>query len=154
MLQEYSRILVAVDGSEGSLKALRKGVAISKRNNAKLYITHILDDTGSLPFNVEEYVRIAERKGHELLEKCQQYAQENGLEEMGLLLEIGSPRTMISTTLPEREAIDLIIMGARGLNAVERFFIGSVSDFVIRRAVCDVLIIRTDTDNMPEGDFS
>lgn len=154
MLQEYSRILVAVDGSEGSLKALRKGVAISKRNNAKLYITHILDDTGSLPFNVEEYVRIAERKGHELLEKCQQYAQENGLEEMGLLLEIGSPRTMISTTLPEREAIDLIIMGARGLNAVERFFIGSVSDFVIRRAVCDVLIIRTDTDNMPEGDFT
>lgn len=153
MLQEYSRILVAVDGSEGSLKALRKGVAISKRNNAKLYITHILDDTGSLPFNVEEYVRIAERNGHELLEKCQHYAQENGLLDMGVLLEIGSPRTMISTTIPERESIDLIIMGARGLNAVERFFIGSVSDFVIRRAVCDVLIIRTDMDNMPEGDF-
>ena len=110
MLQEYSRILVAVDGSESSLSALKKSVVISKRNNAKLYITHILDDTGSLPFNVEEYVRIAERKGHELLEKCQRYAQENGLDDMGLLLEVGSPRTMISTTIPEREKIDLIVM--------------------------------------------
>lgn len=154
MLQEYSRILVAVDGSEGSLKALRKGVAISKRNNAKLYIAHILDDTGSLPFEVEQYVKRAERNGHELLEKCQLYAQENGLQELGLLLEIGSPRTLISQTIPERESIDLIIMGARGLNVVERFFIGSVSDFVIRRAVCDVLVIRSDSDNMPAGDFA
>lgn len=154
MLQEYNRILVAVDGSEGSLQALRKAVVISMRNKAKLYITHILDDTGSLPFNVEQYVKIAENNGRELLAKCQKYAEENGMVEVGLLLETGSPRTMISTTIPERENIDLIIMGARGLNAVERFFIGSVSDFVIRRAVCDVLIIRTDTDNVPEIDFA
>ena len=150
MLQEYNRILVAVDGSEGSLKALRKAVDITKRNNAKLYITHILDDSGSLPFNVEQYVKFAETTGRELLEKCQTYAKDNGLLEMALLLDTGSPRTMISKTIPEREKIDVIIMGARGLNAVERFFIGSVSDYVIRHAICDVLIVRTDSDTMPE----
>lgn len=150
MLQEYNRILVAVDGSEGSLKALRKAVDITKRNNAKLYITHILDDSGSLPFNVEQYVKFAENTGRELLEKCQTYAKDNGLLEMALLLDTGSPRTMISKTIPEREKIDVIIMGARGLNAVERFFIGSVSDYVIRHAICDVLIVRTDSDTMPE----
>ena len=150
MLQEYNRILVAVDGSEGSLKALRKAVDITKRNNAKLYITHILDDSGSLPFNVEQYVKFAENTGLELLEKCQTYAKDNGLLEMALLLDTGSPRTMISKTIPEREKIDVIIMGARGLNAVERFFIGSVSDYVIRHAICDVLIVRTDSDTMPE----
>lgn len=150
MLQEYNRILVAVDGSEGSLKALRKAVDITKRNNAKLYITHILDDSGSLPFNVEQYVKFAETTGRELLEKCQTYAKDNGLIEMALLLDTGSPRTMISKTIPEREEIDVIIMGARGLNAVERFFIGSVSDYVIRHAICDVLIVRTDSETMPE----
>lgn len=150
MLQEYNRILVAVDGSEGSLKALRKAVDITKRNNAKLYITHILDDSGSLPFNVEQYVKFAETTGRELLEKCQTYAKDNGLIEMALLLDTGSPRTMISKTIPEREKIDVIIMGARGLNAVERFFIGSVSDYVIRHAICDVLIVRTDSETMPE----
>jgi len=65
-------------------------------------------------------------------------------------MEVGSPRTMISSIIPERENIDLIIMGARGLNAVERIFIGSVSDFVIRRAICDVLIVKTESDIMPE----
>lgn len=149
-MQEYSRILVAVDGSDGSLSALRKAVSIAKRHIAKLYIVHILDDTGSLPFDVQQFERIARNKGTELLKKCQQYTLENGLEDVGILMEIGSPRTMLSSTIPERENIDLIILGARGLNAVERFFIGSVSDYVIRRAICDVLIVKTESDIMPE----
>ena len=39
------------------------------------------------------------------------------------------------------------MLGATGLNAVERLFIGSVSEYVIRHAPCDVLIVRTDLDN-------
>lgn len=150
MMQEYNRILVAVDGSDSSLSALKKAVSITKRNQGKLYIVHILDDTGSLPFDVAQFEKIARNKGNELLEKCHHYAIENGLDDVGILMEVGSPRTMISSTIPERENIDLIIMGARGLNAVERIFIGSVSDFVIRRAICDVLIVKTESDIMPE----
>ena len=45
------------------------------------------------------------------------------------------------------------MLGATGLNAVERLFIGSVSEYVIRNADCDVLIVRTDLDNkVPEED--
>ncbi len=39
------------------------------------------------------------------------------------------------------------MMGATGLNSVERFLIGSVTSFVTRVAKCDVLIVRTDLDN-------
>ena len=53
----------------------------------------------------------------------------------------------------ENNQIDLIMLGATGLNAVERLFIGSVSEYVIRNANCDVLIVRTDLDNkVPEED--
>ena len=38
------------------------------------------------------------------------------------------------------------MMGATGLNAVERLFIGSVSEYVIRNASCDVLVVRTDLE--------
>ena len=41
---------------------------------------------------------------------------------------------------------DLIICGATGLNAVERFLIGSVSENIVRSAKCDVLVIRTPED--------
>jgi nucleotide-binding universal stress UspA family protein len=39
------------------------------------------------------------------------------------------------------------MLGATGLNAVERLFIGSVSESVIRNATCDVLVVRTNLDN-------
>ena len=39
------------------------------------------------------------------------------------------------------------MIGATGLNAVERLLIGSVTEYVTRTAVCDVLVVRTDLDN-------
>ena len=41
------------------------------------------------------------------------------------------------------------MIGATGLNAVERILIGSVTEFVTRTAVCDVMVIRTNLDNKP-----
>ncbi|WP_143464497.1 universal stress protein, partial [Lactobacillus taiwanensis] len=38
--------------------------------------------------------------------------------------------------------IDLIILGATGLNAVERLLIGSITEYVTRTAACDVLVVR------------
>ncbi|MBO8441671.1 MAG: universal stress protein, partial [Firmicutes bacterium] len=45
--------------------------------------------------------------------------------------------------------IDLIMIGATGLNAVERILIGSVTEYVTRTAQCDVLVVRTDLENKP-----
>ena len=42
---------------------------------------------------------------------------------------------------------DLIIMGATGMNVVERMLMGSVTAYVNQHALSDVLIIKTDTDN-------
>ncbi len=41
------------------------------------------------------------------------------------------------------------MIGATGLNAVERLLIGSVTEYVTRTAVCDVLVVRTDLENKP-----
>ena len=43
----------------------------------------------------------------------------------------------------------LIIMGATGLNAVERMLMGSVTEYVNQHALADVLIVRTDINNNP-----
>ena len=56
------------------------------------------------------------------------------------------PKNIIAKELPKEYNIDLIMLGATGLNAVERLFIGSVSESVIRNA-SDVLVVRTDLDN-------
>lgn len=144
MLQEYQRILVATDGSEGADLALNKAVAIAKRNNAKLFVLHVLDTraiqaTSSSDIHFREALRTL---GDRVMEEAKDYATGQGLTEVETILEMGSPKYVIAEDIPKRENIDLIVMGAKGMGAVERFFMGSVSENVIRHASCDVLVVR------------
>ncbi|MGO4942727.1 universal stress protein [Ruoffia tabacinasalis] len=144
MLQEYQRILVATDGSEGADLALNKAVAIAKRNNAKLFILHVLDTraiqaTSSSDIHFREALRTL---GDRVMEEAKDYATGQGLTEVETILEMGSPKSIIAEDIPKREGIDLIVMGAKGMGAIERFFMGSVSENVIRHAACDVLVVR------------
>ncbi|MBG9977171.1 universal stress protein [Ruoffia tabacinasalis] len=146
MLQEYQRILVATDGSEGADLALNKAVAIAKRNNAKLFVLHVLDTraiqaTSSSDIHFREALRTL---GDRVMEEAKDYATGQGLTEVETILEMGSPKSIIAEDIPKREGIDLIVMGAKGMGAIERFFMGSVSENVIRHAACDVLVVRPD----------
>jgi len=75
------------------------------------------------------------------------YAHDHDVASVKTVIEYGSPKPIIAKQLPEDHHIDLIMIGATGLNAVERIFIGSVSEYVIRHAGCDVLVVRTDLHN-------
>ena len=70
-----------------------------------------------------------------------------GLIDVDYSIEYGAPKSLIAREVPEKKNIDLIMIGATGLNAVERLLIGSVTEYVTRTAVCDVLVLRTDLDN-------
>lgn len=142
---QYRQILVAVDGSKESEWAFKKAIAIADRNNATLNLVNIIDTRSYAA--VEAYDRsIAERAqafAVELLEEYKEKAEAKGIENVKIIVEYGSPKTMISKDLSKRIKADLIICGATGLNAVERFLIGSVSENIVRSAKCDVLVIRT-----------
>ena len=57
-------------------------------------------------------------------------------------IEYGSPKIKVPRDIAENFRADLIVCGATGLNAVERFLIGSVSESITRHAKCDVLVVR------------
>ena len=149
MFHEYSKILVPVDGSNEARLAFEKAIEVAKRNRAQVIIAHIIDTRvlqtptafeGS--FNEE-----IQRQTENLFQEYRQYAQEHDFNDIDFVLEYGSPKVYISKNIPKDYQIDLIMMGATGLNAVERLFIGSVSEYVIRNASCDVLVVRTDLEN-------
>ena len=141
----YKQILVAVDGSKESEWAFRKAVAIADRNEATLNLINIIDTRSYAA--IEAYDRsIAERAqkfAEDLLGDYKVEAEKAGLQRVNVIVEYGSPKTMISKDLSKKLEADLIICGATGLNAVERFLIGSVSENIVRSAKCDVLVIRT-----------
>ena len=149
MFHEYSKILVPVDGSNEARLAFEKAIEVAKRNRAQVLIAHIIDTRVlQTPTGFEgNFNEEIQRQTENLFQEYRQYAQEHDFNDFDFVLEYGSPKVYISKNIPKDYQIDLIMMGATGLNAVERLFIGSVSEYVIRNASCDVLVVRTDLEN-------
>lgn len=149
MMQEYRNILAPVDGSSESELAFRKAIEVAKRNHATLIIAHVIDTRAiQTPTGFEgNFTDEIVRQTKTLMADYENIARNAELEDIQTRIEYGSPKVMIARDLPEEYDIDLIMIGATGLNAVERLFIGSVSEYVIRNAPCDVLVVRTDLEN-------
>jgi nucleotide-binding universal stress UspA family protein len=148
MNMAYKKILVAVDGSKEAEWAFKKSVEIAKRNEASIILSHIIDVRNLA--TVEAYDRAimerAEKHAKELLENYKQQALEAGVKEVITDIEYGSPKVKIAKEVAPKYEADLIVCGATGLNAVERFLIGSVSEHITRYAKCDVLVVRTEKE--------
>lgn len=149
MLQQYNRILVAVDGSAEAELAFKKAVQVAVRNSATLVLTHVIDTRAFQSISTFDGAMAdkASEQAKNTLEEYVRYAKNHRVQDVIYSIEYGSPKVIIAKQIPEDQKIDLILLGATGLNAVERIFIGSVSEYVIRHANCDVLIVRTDLEN-------
>lgn len=149
MKQEYSKIMVAIDGSNEAELAFRKAVNVAKRNQAELLLVNVIDTRAFQTVSSFDNV-LAEQAtdmAKQTLDDYEAEAKTAGVSTVNKVIEYGAPKVMIAKQIPEDNQIDLIMLGATGLNAVERLFIGSVSEYVIRNASCDVLIVRTDLEN-------
>lgn len=151
MLQQYQHILVAIDGSYEAELAFKKAVAVAKRNDAELILIHIVDTRAFQ--NVSSFdsamVEQVTENAKSTMEGYVDQAKKAGLDKVSFSIEYGVPKTIIARDIPKAKNIDLIMIGATGLNAVERLLIGSVTEYVTRNALCDVLVVRTDLANKP-----
>lgn len=145
----YKNILVGVDGSENAEQALQRAVQFATMHEAKLHIAHIIDtralnNYATINYNYNELIT---EETVNALNDYKNFALDNGVKEVETIVEYGSPRTLMSKTIPNEYDIDLVIVGATGLNAVERMFIGSVSEQIVRQAPCDVIVVRNEHEN-------
>jgi len=146
MLDAYKNILVAIDGSEKAEKAFIAAVAAAKRNQATLHILYVNEVTGNYfgdfgfltPNLQEELDEVAEKQMNE----HRNLAIEKGLTDIETYILYGYPKTLIANFNESKEPIDLIVMGATGLNAVERALVGSTTSYVVNHAPCNVLVIK------------
>lgn len=143
MANHYKNILVAVDGSKAAEYAFRKSIDVAKRYEGTiLNIVNVIDTHSFVAYN-HSIIDQAQQQAEELLNKYKAEAEAKDIENVNLVIEHGSPRSIITSDISNDVEADVIICGATGLNTVERFLIGSVSESIVRSATCDVLIIRT-----------
>lgn len=142
--QTYQNILVGLDGSPQAEAAFEKGCAIALRNKAQLVLAHIID-TRTLQniATLDTYVfETLEQDARRMLEDYRTLALDRGVTDVKVVLEFGNPKILLSVDIPRDESIDLILLGATGLNAIERLLIGSSSEYIMRHAKVDILVVR------------
>ncbi|MCZ0717994.1 universal stress protein [Aerococcus kribbianus] len=135
-----SKILVPIDGSEAAYTAFQEAIRIAKLNDASLIIYNAVDDFiryGNVEYSTHlfEYSR---NVADENMQKYQAEADQAGVDAQSKI-EKGDPRRGI---LEEAQAsdVDLIVIGSTGKSNIERVMMGSVSEYVVRHAKCNVLI--------------
>lgn len=139
MLNDYPYIMAPVDGSAEAEHAFKKAVQLARVNQSQLLIVYVQDNTETI-----ELTRHMKQM-KELLESYEAYAKKQHVEAVQIRTIEGSPKQQIAKIIPESESINLIVIGATGRNAFERLMLGSVTEYVVRTAPCDVLVVRPST---------
>lgn len=138
----YKKILVAVDGSDISFRALTNAEVLAKGMKSELLILHVTDDAPKATQHRTLGITssLEEKDDSEMM-----YAIKKHLLESPVPFKIketsGHAATVILETA-EAENCDTIVMGSRGLGNITKLFIGSVSSDVISNAHIPVVIVK------------
>lgn len=146
-MHEFKNILVPVDGSEVSGRAVDKAVALAKISGGTIdfiYVANITSLTGgvqitnnmSLPPEVLENIKAGGNKALDNeLAKVPNYVKARRF------CEVGIPSKVILEFATNNKS-DIIVIGSRGLSAVNAMILGSVSQAVLENAHCPVMIVK------------
>ena len=146
------RILCPVDFSVFSARAYNYAQSLAQHYQAKLFLQHVFD------FNLPAYayyvpasyvVELQQELHKDAMLQLQEFARRPvyyGAPPERILNEGAAASTILG--FAGVQAVNLIVMGSHGLQGADRISLGSVTEKVLRKACCSVLVVRS-----PEHDF-
>jgi nucleotide-binding universal stress UspA family protein len=152
--QRSFKIMVAIDGSETSMRAAEYAIAMTKNANNKdvLLIGITIIDLGRLNYS---FFVTAPSYGSKELEEKRQEAKKwlNQLDELSkennvpqfkseIIEDVVSRIGGAIVNYAEKEKVDLIVVGTRGRSGLKRMLIGSVASDILHYAQCPVMIVK------------
>lgn len=146
----YKRIVVAVDGSETSGKALDEATKLAREMSAIILLLHVCEEMpvmwepdGMNMILMQDSLKAIADAGKELLEQHRKQLTEQGITVETKLVETYGGRigSVISEEAQKWNA-DLLVVGTHGRKGIAHFLIGSVAEDVTRTASMPVLLVR------------
>ena len=147
------KLLVAVDGSGHSLKAVEYAAEIAAGCNAKMFILTVLKprQVPKVSEALRKYAELEHIEGaeyeamkllsRELLSHAEEIAREKGVKDIAKSAETGPvARTIVD--FGKKKKVDMIVIGSRGLGNIEATLRGGVSHRVELLAKCPVLTVK------------
>lgn len=148
-MPSFHQILVPVDGSPTSEKALDEAIRLARLNGARLRLLHVVDDlayvTGfeSAANYLNEIIPLMHAAGEKLLDGYRQKALDQGVEADSVLID-DKPGRICDHVAEQamRAKADLIVVGSHGRRGVGRVLLGSDAELIVRHAPVPVLVVR------------
>ena len=141
-----AKILVPVDFSEASQKALSYGLAMASQFSAELILVHVVEppfyptELGYVPVEVETLNRGIRAAAEKQIEKwTRQHV--TGSDAPKTFVRVGHPYREITQAAKELGA-DLIVVSTHGYTGLKHVFLGSTAERIVRHAGCPVLVVR------------
>jgi nucleotide-binding universal stress UspA family protein len=142
------KILWATDFSDEAQEALFYTVTFAKTFNAKIVALHIVPDFSPALYDTASVIRgeLARRVDDmkkEADKRLQTIKNNQGIPFKIIVKEGNASKKIIETA--EEEKVDLIVIGRRGMSAIEKLFIGSVANHVLRNSHVPILVTKKKT---------
>jgi nucleotide-binding universal stress UspA family protein len=134
-------IVVAVDGSAGSSKAVQRAAAMVRTMpGTQLTVVHVIGTQDYPVLMSETDDKNAEARATSILDDALEIANSEGVTATSAVLH-GHPVSQIIKYAEEHHA-EIIVTGSRGLHGAKGLLVGSVSEALTKRAKCSVLVVR------------
>ncbi|MGD6875055.1 universal stress protein [Bacillus infantis] len=137
----YKRILLAIDGSEHSERATDQAAGLAELSGASIEIVYVADYSKAMT----DVLHTQSKEDLDLARREKLLPFEERLEALGTSFSVkilhGEPGPAIVEYANSSDA-DLVVIGSRGLNALQEMVLGSVSHKVVKRTDCPVLIVK------------
>jgi nucleotide-binding universal stress UspA family protein len=144
----FNRILVAVDGSENSIRAARAAMTLCERLGADLSVIQAIPKPETRGMSVrlgpllKDYYAASVREAEKNIQRVVTSAQKHGLKVTGKVLDYPSTTVEAILDYAAGTGVDLIVVGTRGLGGFTKLIMGSVSTAIVNHASCSVLVVR------------
>ncbi|MEW6043128.1 MAG: universal stress protein [Thermoproteota archaeon] len=141
MQNKIKRILVPMDGSKNSFKALDQAIEIARACQATILGLHSISFLPSefMP-SVVPYKIYQKKEAGKFMEEAKYRAAKRGIL-FKYAIVYGSPVEQIPAIAKSKKC-DLIVIGARGKGRVKEFFLGSVSNAIVHNSRIPVLLVK------------
>ena len=148
-MSTYHQILVPVDGSPTSEKALDEAIRLAQLTGARLRLVHVVDElsyvNGFQPAvnYLNEIIPLMRVAGEKLLAHDRQKALDKGVDADSVLIVEGPGRIFDHVAREARRVkADLIVVGSHGRRGIGRVLLGSDAEQIVRHAPVPVLVVR------------
>lgn len=136
----YKHIIVAVDGSDNSLRAMEDAIKIgSAASQIEVLYVASTDHIASKILKAGTLDEFNEEKRQKFVRE-EQAVKAAGIP-YKVTIEHGEPGKTIAKYVNENQA-DLVVIGCRGLTAMQEMVFGSVSSYVMKNVNCSCLLVK------------